>query len=161
MVGLPGRGERLTDPRPEGSASGLPVAEFGFPRTDLRRRLVAAILSGDKTATAGLLVDHEREGSAPAQLGSRQVVIDEHDRPVAVIEMVEVTVRRMVDVDLAFARDEGEGFETVEAWREAHGRFFGSYLADIRADLGDPDWSLDDDTQIVCERFRLVNRLEG
>lgn len=161
MVGLPRRGERLTDPSPELPASELPLAEFGFPRTDLRRRLVEAILRGEKTATAGLLVDHEREGSSPPQVGLRQVVIDELDRPVAVIETTEVTVRRMADVDLAFARDEGEGFETVGEWRSAHERFFGSYIEDIRADLGDPAWSLDDDTEIVCERFRLVSRLEA
>ncbi len=83
------------------------------------------------------------------------------DRLVAVIETTEITVRRMADVDLAFARDEGEGFETVGEWRAAHERFFGSYLEEIRADLGDPTWSLSDDTQIVCERFRLVSRLEA
>ena len=27
-------------------------------------------------------------------------------------------------VDLQFARDEGEGFESVEEWHEAHERFF-------------------------------------
>jgi uncharacterized protein YhfF len=152
-VGLPRRGERLTDP------TGLPPAEFGFPRTDLRRRLVAAILSGEKTATSGLLVDYEREGSAPGRPGDRSVVIDADDRQVAIIELTEVEVRRMGDIDLQFARDEGEGFETVADWRIAHENFFGSYLEDIRHDLGDPDWSLTDDTMIVCERFRVVERL--
>ena len=151
-MGLPGRGERLTHDR-------LPRAEFGFAGTDLRRRLVEAILSGEKTATAGLLVDHQREGEEPGRPGDRQVVLDVHDRAVAVIELTEVTVRRMADVDLQFARDEGEGFESVADWRGAHERFFGSYLDEIRSGLGDPDWSLDDDTMIVCERFRLVERL--
>lgn len=160
MVGLSRRGERLTDSGSGPRAADLPPAEFGFPRTDLRRRLVAAILSGEKTATAGLLVDHEREGSSPVEVGSRQVVIDELDRPVAVIEITGVAVRRMADVDLEFARDEGEGFETVAQWREAHERFFGSYIGEIRSDLGDPAWALDDDTKIVCERFRVVRRLE-
>jgi uncharacterized protein YhfF len=55
VVGLPGRGERLTHAE-------LPRAEFGFAGTDLRRRLVEAILRGEKTATAGLLVDLQRDG---------------------------------------------------------------------------------------------------
>ena len=134
-------------------------AEFGFPGTALRRRLVEAILRGEKTATAGLLVDLEREGEPLATPGERQVVVDVDDRPVAVIELTEVTVHRMVDVDLPFARDEGEGFETVAAWRDAHERFFGSYLDEIRVGLSDPQWELTDDTLIVCERFRLVERL--
>ena len=134
-------------------------AEFGFPRTELRRQLVDAILRGEKTATAGLLVDLEREHETLAIPGERQVVIDAEDRPVAVIEITEVAVRRMADVDVAFARDEGEGFQTVRDWREAHERFFGGYIDEIRADLQDPGWRLDDDTQIVCERFRVVERL--
>ncbi len=68
-------------------------------------------------------------------------------------------MRRMADVDLAFASDEGEGFETVADWREAHERFFGSYVEEIRVGLGDPDWSLTDDTLVTCERFRVVERL--
>ena len=28
----------------------------------------------------------------------------------------------------------------------------------LRERLGDPDWSLSDDTRIVCQRFRLVER---
>jgi uncharacterized protein YhfF len=134
-------------------------AGFGFPRTELRRQLVDAILRGEKTATAGLLVDLEREHEVLAVPGERQVVIDAEDVPVAVIEITEVAVRRMADVDVTFARDEGEGFETVQDWREAHERFFGGYIDDIRADLADPAWKLDDDTQIVCERFRVVERL--
>lgn len=134
-------------------------AEFGFPGTALRRELVDAILRGKKTATAGLLVDLEREGEALATPGERQVVVDVDDRAVAVIELTEVTVRRMSDVDLPFAKDEGEGFETVAAWRDAHERFFGSYLDEIRIGLSDPEWQLTDDTLVVCERFRVVERL--
>jgi uncharacterized protein YhfF len=134
-------------------------AEFGFPGTELRRTLVDAILRGEKTATAGLLVDVEREGERLGVPGERQVVVDVDDRPVAIIELSEVAVRRMADVDLAFARDEGEGFASVGEWRAAHERFFGSYIDEIRRDLVDPSWQLDDDTLIVCERFRLVEAL--
>ena len=135
------------------------TAEFGFPGTPLRRRLVEAILRGEKTATAGLLVDLERDGEAMAVPGERQVVVDANEQPVAVIEITGVAVRRMADVDLDFARDEGEGFETVAAWRNAHERFFGSYLDEIRAGMSDPHRQLTDDTLVVCERFRLVERL--
>jgi uncharacterized protein YhfF len=150
-VGLPRRGERLTDPP-------LLRAEFGFAGTELRRRLVDAVLSGEKTATAGLLVDYERDGEIPGAPGDRQVVLDADGSEVGVIELTEVTVRRIADVDLAFARDEGEGFQSVADWRDAHERFFGSYLDEIRAGIGDPNWQLTDDTMIVCERFRLVER---
>ena len=147
-MGLPRRGERLTE--------GLPPAEFGFPRTDLRRRLVEAILRGEKTSTTGLLSDYERDGDPLPEVGERFQLIDEHDQPVGIIETTEVWVSTIGEVDLAFAIDEGEGFTSVEEWRDAHEGFWLSYADETRAWLNDPDWHPTADTKIVCERFRLV-----
>jgi uncharacterized protein YhfF len=63
----------------------------------------------------------------------------------------------MGGVDLAFAIDEGEGFTSVAEWREAHLAFFTS--AEMTAVLGDPPVVIDDDTLVVCSRFRVVERL--
>lgn len=154
-MGLPRRGERLTDTDP----ASLPKTEFGFARTDLRRRLVEAVLAGEKTATASLLVDFEHDGDTPGRPGDREVVLDFDDRPVAIIELTEVTTRRMTDVDLQFAIDEGEGFRSVAQWRAAHEDFWNGYIDEIRSDIGDPTFALTDDTLVVCERFRLIERL--
>jgi uncharacterized protein YhfF len=61
---------------------------------------------------------------------------------------VELTEKRIVpakEIDVQFARDEGEGFESVDDWHEAHERFFGQ--------------PIHKDTPIVAVRFRLVERL--
>jgi uncharacterized protein YhfF len=135
---------------------GLPVSEFGFPGP-LRDMLVAAILTEAKTSTTGLYEECLRTGEALTEAGERSCVVDSAGGRVAVIETTEVVVKRMGDVDLAFAIEEGEGFETVAQWRDAHVRFFeGPELAAI---LGDPPVVVDDDTLVVCERFRLVERL--
>jgi uncharacterized protein YhfF len=134
----------------------LPHAEFGFPGP-LRDRLVAAILRGEKVSTTGLHEEYRREREPIEEVGSRELVVDSAGRGVAVIETTEVAVRRMGDVDLAFALDEGEGFETLEQWRDAHVRFFTS--PEMTALLGDPPVPLDDDTLVVCTRFRVVERL--
>ncbi len=147
-MGIPRRGERLTEE--------LPSAEFGFPRTDLRRRLVEAILRGEKTSTTGLLSDYEREGDPLPQVGERFRLIDEHDRSVGIIETTAVWVSTIGEVDLSFAIDEGEGFTSVDEWRVAHERFWLSYADETRAWLNDPDWHPRGDTKIVCERFRLI-----
>jgi uncharacterized protein YhfF len=131
-------------------------AEFGFPETPLRAQLVAAVLRGEKTATAGLLVDYERDGDPLPEVGERQAVVDNDGRGVAVIEITEVRVLRIGDADLSFARDEGEGFESVAEWREAHDRYWRSYADEIREFLAEPDWDVGDDTLFVAERFRLV-----
>jgi len=138
------------------SMNELPPAEFAFPGP-LRDVLVAAILRGEKTSTTGLLEEYHREGEAIEVVGARELVIDSDGVGVAVIETTEVEVRRMGDVDLQFAIDEGEGFETVADWYAAHVRFFTS--PEMVAALGDPPVPIDDDTMVVCSRFRVVERL--
>ena len=60
------------------------------------------------------------------------------------------------EVALAIAREEGEGFDSVVAWREGHEAFWNDYIEELRARLGDPSWALGDQTQVIVERFRLL-----
>jgi uncharacterized protein YhfF len=144
-------------PEPDPTRSGsLPIAEFGFAGP-MRERLVAAILEGQKTTSAGLLEEFRRGGIPIVAAGTRELVVDSDGLGVAIIENVEVEIKRMGDVDLAFARDEGEGFETLDQWRDAHRRFFTS--PETVALLGDPPVTIDDDTLVVCFRFRVVEIL--
>ncbi|WP_046251469.1 ASCH domain-containing protein, partial [Streptomyces sp. MBT28] len=114
----------------------------------------AAILDGSKTSTTGLVVEYEQDGEPLPEVGQRSVVVDSDDRPVAVVEVTEVRVVPLARVDLAHAVDEGEGYTSVAAWRAGHERFWHS--AEMRAALGDPGFAVDDETQAVLERFRLV-----
>ena len=116
--------------------------ELGYPRTPLRRKLVDAVLAGEKTATAGLREEQEDL----AWPGQRSLMLGYDDEPVGVVEVTEVQVVRAGDVDEQFARDEGEGFESVADWREAHERFFAEH-------------EITDDTLFVLERFKLLRRL--
>ena len=134
----------------------LPHAEFGFPGP-LRDALVGAILRGDKVSTTGLYEEYVREGTAVEEVGRRELVVDSDGRGVAVIETTELEVKRMGDVDVQFAIDEGEGFTTVAEWRDAHVAFFTG--PEMTAALGEPPVEIDDDTLVVCARFRLVERL--
>jgi uncharacterized protein YhfF len=120
--------------------------QLGYPRTELRRRLVDAVLTGEKTATAGLHAEYEAEGEPLPGVGERFLLLGYDDKPVAVVETVELRLLRAGDVDLAFARDEGEGFDSVEEWRTAHESFWAGQ-------------DITDDTLVVAERFRLVERL--
>ncbi|GAB2702620.1 ASCH domain-containing protein [Kitasatospora kifunensis] len=147
-----------TDPAPAQALEGLPLAEFGFPGP-LRDQLVAAILDGSKTSTTGLLADYEHEGEALPYVGERAVVIDSAEQPVAVIEVTAVRVVPLREVDLAHAVDEGEGCRTVAEWRAVHEEFW--HGAEVREALGDPQFTVDDDTPVVLERFRLLTRLDG
>ena len=120
----------------------LPPLELGWPRTELRRELVASVLRGDKTATAGLLEDRDEP---TRRAGERLALLGFDDEPVGVVEVTEVRVVPAGEIDVQFARDEGEGFESVEDWRLAHEQFF--------------ERPIPDDTPIVAIRFRLVETL--
>jgi len=133
----------------------LAIAEFAFPGP-LRDQLVAAILDGSKTTTSGLVADYEHEGESLPQPGERQVVVDSAGRPVTVIEIVAVRVLRLKDVDLAHAIGEGEGYTSVAEWRAGHETFWHSQ--EMREALDDPDFTVDDDTLVVAEEFRVVGR---
>ena len=133
----------------------LPAAEFAFPGP-LRDRLVRAILAGEKTATASLLLEYDLEGEPLPRAGDRSVVVDSDGHPVAVIETTEVRVVPAGDVDDDFARDEGEGFRSAADWRAAHEQFWGS--GEFREAVGLPV-VVEDDTEVVAVRFRLVERL--
>ena len=135
----------------------LPVMELAFPGP-LRDRLVAAVLTGRKTTTSGLLADYEHEGSRLPGAGLRQAVIDSVGNRVAVIETTAVRVIRLGDVDLAHAAGEGEGFTSVAEWRADHEQFWHS--EDVRLALDDPTFAVDDDTLVVAQTFRLVSKCE-
>jgi uncharacterized protein YhfF len=119
----------------------LPPFELGYPRTELRRELVAAVLAGNKTATAGLA----ELGEVAPKPGTRYVVHDYDDEPVAIVEVTESSILPAGQIDEQFARDEGEGFESVQDWHAAHERFF--------------EQEIRPSTEIVAIRFRVVERL--
>jgi len=104
---------------------------------------VEAVLAGDKTATAGLHGVFKDEPTP--DVGDRFVVEDAGGTPRAIVEVTEVRVVPAAEVDLRFARDEGEGFESVRDWHEAHERFF--------------ERTIEADTPIDAIRFRVVERL--
>ena len=132
----------------------LPTAEFAFPGP-LRDALVGAILSGAKTTTSALLIGYQRENEPVPTVGTVEAVVDSDGKRVAAIALTDVRVVRLADVDLRHAIDEGEGFDTVAQWRAGHEEFWHS--PEVRDELGDPLFTVDDDTPVVAKRFRVVH----
>ena len=131
---------------------------FGDPGP-LRDELTALAMAGTKTTTASLLVDFEMEGEALPVPGQRDLLIDSDERPIAIVENVSCRVVRLGDVDDQHAIDEGEGYADAAAFRVTHEAYWNGYLDAYREHLGDPTWIIDDDTLVVLERFRIVERL--
>ncbi|MFF2329355.1 MULTISPECIES: ASCH domain-containing protein [unclassified Streptomyces] len=124
----------------------------------LRDQLVGAVLAGVKVSTTGLLAEYEAEKEELPPVGERSALINSDGREIAVLEVTEVRVLRLGDVDLQHVVDEGEGDTSVAGWRAAHERFWHS--KEMREALGDPEFTVDDDTMVVAERFRVVELLD-
>ena len=114
---------------------------------EMAEELLALVLAGTKTATCGALRDFPEGSSARPQVGRRDVVLDGLGRRAAVIETVEVAVRRFDEVDESFAYEEGEGSRSLADWREGHRVYF------------ERNGGFSHDMELVCERFRLVETL--
>jgi uncharacterized protein YhfF len=137
------------------------LSKWGFAEPGpLRDRLTALALVGTKTTTASLLVEFELDDETVPVPGERSILIDSDERPVALVETVSCRVVRLARVDDRHAIDEGEGYADAAAFRVAHERYWNGYIEALRARLSDPDFALTDDTLIVAERFRIVERLD-
>jgi uncharacterized protein YhfF len=121
----------------------LPRFAFGDSQA-LADELLALVLSGHKTATCTTPDDPNL--SRP---GDRWIVLDRRAEPRCVIETTEITMRRYNEVATDFAYDEGEGDRSLEYWRDAHRTYFGR------------QGKFQDDTVLVCERFRLLAVLDA
>jgi uncharacterized protein YhfF len=129
---------------------GLRTLALGTPG-ELRANLNTLVLAGVKTATAGLLTDeYAAENEELEHVGERLVLVDDRDALIGVVEVTDVEVVRFADVSWDFARSEGEGDRSIEEWREGHRRYW------TRA-----GFPVDDDSQVVCIRFRLVSAGDG
>lgn len=127
----------------------------------LRDELTAAALAGAKTTTASLLAEFEMDDAELPKEGQRDVLVDSAGRPVAVVETISCRVCRLAEVDDQHAIDEGEGYADAAEFRIAHEGYWNSYIDQVRAKLGDATFALGDDTPVVLERFRIVERLDS
>jgi uncharacterized protein YhfF len=109
----------------------------------LADELAALVLAGVKRATCWAASE-----GMPTAIGKRMVMLDGGGRPRAVLETVELALRRFDEVDPAFAWDEGEDDRSLESWRRAHRAYFTR-----RGQFAEGMW-------LWCERFRLVEVIE-
>jgi uncharacterized protein YhfF len=111
----------------------------------MRRKLVDAVLRGEKTATASLREMYEPfTTDRLPRSGERYVLLGFSDEAVATVEVTDVSVVALADVDLEFAMDEGEEYESIAEWREAGLMHWAAYGATGA-------------TPVVCERFRIIS----
>jgi uncharacterized protein YhfF len=121
--------------------------EFGTPG-ELRTWLTGLVLSGSKTATAGLLpLDYHAEDEEVEHVGEVLAVVDNAGAKAAEIEITKVELTPFAEVAWEFAQAEGEGYRSMEHWRETHRRYWAGQGSEV-----------DDSTTVVCLWFRVVGK---
>lgn len=130
---------------------------FGYPGDGgLGERLLAAVLTGTKTATSSLAVEY-LDGTPLPRVGERLTLVDHAGRSHGVVVTTRVFIVALSAVGDDVAIAEGEDFTGAQAWRAAHVAFWQEVTRDIRLSCGDPDWVLGEHEPVVVEWFALVS----
>ena len=93
------------------------------------------------------------------QPGDISILLDSDEQPLAMIEDVRSRVIRLADMTDEDAIDEGEGYADAAAFRVSHEDHWNGFIDEVREGLGDPAFTITDDTPVVVERFRIVGIL--
>lgn len=112
--------------------------------------LLALVLAGTKTATSSAAAPYAELDEPVPVAGDLSIILDGHGRPRALVVTIEVSIVALRDVDDEHAAAEGEGQGTLAQWRETHEAFLREELAGIGREL-------DDASEVVLERFRLLD----
>jgi uncharacterized protein YhfF len=131
-----------------GDEANTPSA-FAFGATPAEAdELLALVLEGTKTATAGALWDYEHEGETLPRAGDLEILLDGAQRPRGLVEFTQVEVVAFDEVSAEHARLEGEGDLSLAYWRDVHERFFAEVATHGRGFVRT--------MPVVLQRFRVL-----
>ena len=117
--------------------------------SEMAQELAELVIAGTKTATASLLETNKRQSeSAPIENGY-SVVTDFDGCPKCVIRTTEIRRMPFLEVDAAFAYDEGEEDRTLDSWRRIHLDYFSREAAQL-------GFEFNENSVVCCERFELL-----
>lgn len=127
----------------------LPPPTWAFGSgAEMADDLLALVLQGRKTATAGALWDYEATDEAVPEAGDLSIVVDGAGHPRALLATTEVDIMPFDEVPASFAAAEGEGDLTLKFWRRVHEEFFTQFA--------DHDREFSRQMPVVCESFTVL-----
>lgn len=127
----------------------LPPPAWAFGATPKQAdKLLALVLSGTKTATAGALWDYQAEGEELPAPGALGIVTDGRGVPQALVVMTQVEIVPFDEVSAEHAYLEGEGDRSLATWRQVHERFFTEHAVHSHG--------FSPDMPVVLQRFAVL-----
>ena len=128
---------------------GLRTLELGSAG-EQRDRLNEYVLYGSKRATAGLAAEYAEEDEAVEHVGEVLVLLGNEGEELGRVRVTSVVERRFDEVPWDFADAEGEGFSSIQDWRQGHGAYWAREGRTITPS-----------TRIVCLSFELLSAQGG
>jgi len=127
----------------------LPPPAWAFGATPGEAdELLALVLSGAKTATAGALWDYQAEGEELPEPGALGIVTDGRGVPHALVVTTQVEVVPFDEVSAEHAYLEGEGDRSLASWGEVHEQFFTEHAVHSHG--------FSRDMPVVLQRFAVL-----
>ena len=111
--------------------------------------LLNYVLTGEKTATSGMVLDFEHDGDPIPKIGDKSIILNGKDEPACIIEYTNVQLKKYNEVDKEFALKEAEGFKSLQDWQEVHWAFFSRRCEVLKVPLHDQ-------IDLVCLEFKLI-----
>ncbi len=116
---------------------------------EMADNLLGYVLTGEKTATSGMVLDFEYDNDPIPKIGDKAIILNGSNEPACIIEYIDVNLKKYNEVDEVFALKEAEGFKSLQDWRDVHWDFFSRRCKVI----GTP---LHDELMIVCLEFKMI-----
>lgn len=138
--------ETIRDNKVESLPEDFTILQFGNTK-EMTDDLASLVLKGDKTATSSLVQMADHLNRMRSKVGDCYLLMGSNQECLAFLEVKKTETRCFGDIDLQFAKDEGD--ETLENWLEIHQ----SYYRHQMSLLGD---TLQSDTKLHCEWFKVI-----
>ncbi|PTG23488.1 ASCH domain-containing protein [Staphylococcus chromogenes] len=136
---------RFIELYPEFNHESYTAWSFGSNPNGLGQR----VIDGEKRATTSARVLYTVEQEPLPFIGQLNMILDENRYPMCMTITTNVQVVSFKDVDIRHIQNEGEGYRTVEAWRQDHISFFNEACQYYGL-----EFSMNDD--VVLETFKCI-----
>lgn len=123
---------------------------LGQPGSSLQERLNKLVLDGIKTGTSSVDDgEYQAEHELFETVGERQWLVDEFEKPIALIEYTAIEWVPFSKIGWEFVQSEGEGYQSVAEWQKDHSQFWKQFGVEVRPD-----------TEVICYSFKVIERLK-
>jgi len=102
-----------------------------------------------KQATTSLFYLYELEEEPLPEKGQYSIILDWNGTSQCIIRSTSIEVLPFNEVTETFAKEEGEGDQSLEYWKKVHKVAFENELMSVEKDFSE-------DMLVVCEKFQVV-----